>query len=424
MPIVRRSRVPLLPAPSLTVYLVHAGVSAFAFAVMATLASVYRFQEVGLTPLQLVLVGTVLEATVLLAELPTGVLADAVSRRLSLLVGTVLIGVGFVLEGLVPTLAAVLLAQAVWGLGAAFESGAVEAWLSDEIGERAASRAFLRAAQVQQAAALVGIPVAALTGRVSLGLPLVVGGVGFLLLALFLALSMQETGFEPRQGVDRDPVRGIVGTLRRGVALARARPLVWTILGVALFAGASSETFDRLWEAQMIAGPGLPARIGPPTWFALVAVVTAALGIVSAEVARRALDRADPDGRARRPLVAALLALTLLQVGAVAAFGLAGRLDLAVSMYLLARVSGRLNAPLYRAWLNRELEPATRATAFSAAGVADALGQVAGGPLLGLVAVAVGMPAAFVGAAMLLGPAAWLLGRAWRREPHVGPSGA
>src|SRR6056297_2912179 len=177
---------------------------------MATLASVYRFQEVGLTPLQLVLVGTVLEATVLLAELPTGVLADAVSRRRSLLVGTVLIGVGFVLEGLVPTLAAVLLAQAVWGLGAAFESGAVEAWLSDEIGERAASRAFLRAAQVQQAAALVGIPVAALTGRVSLGLPLVVGGVGFLLLALFLALSMQETGFEPRQGVDRDPVRGCI----------------------------------------------------------------------------------------------------------------------------------------------------------------------------------------------------------------------
>lgn len=215
----------------MTVYLVHAGVAAFAFTVMATLSSVYRFQEVGLTPLQLVLVGTVLEATVLLAELPTGVLADTVSRRLSLLVGTVLIGIGFVLEGLVPTLTAVLAAQVIWGVGAAFESGAVEAWLSDEIGERAASRAFLRAAQVQQAAALAGIPVAA-------------------------------------------------------------------------------------------------------------------LGIASAEVARRGLDRADPDGRDRRPLVAVLLTLTLLQGSAVAAF---------------------------------------------------------------------------VGAAMLLGPAAWLLGRAWRREPRVGP---
>ncbi|MDZ7708358.1 MAG: hypothetical protein U5J97_10815 [Trueperaceae bacterium] len=113
----RRSRVPLLPAPASTVYLVHAAVTAFAFAVMATLSSVYRFQVVGLTPLQLVLVGTVLEGTVLLAELPTGILADTVSRRLSLLVGTMLIGVGFVLEGLVPMLAAVLLAQVIWGSG-------------------------------------------------------------------------------------------------------------------------------------------------------------------------------------------------------------------------------------------------------------------------------------------------------------------
>ncbi len=119
--------------------------------------------------------------------------------------------------------------------------------------------------------------------------------------------------------------------------------------------------------------------------------------------------------------MALLLALTWLQGGAVASFGLAGRLDLAVATYLLARVTGRLHAPLYRAWLNRELEPATRATAFSAAGVADALGQVVGGPLLGLVAVVLGMPAAFVAAAMLLGPAAWLLARAWRREPRFAP---
>ena len=399
------------------VYLVHAAGAAFSFAVLATLSSVYRFQQVGLTPLQLVLVGTVLEATVLLAELPTGVLADTVSRRLSVIAGAVLIGLGFVLEGLVPVWGAVLLAQVVWGLGAAFESGALEAWLSDEIGEQPASRAFLRAAQVRQVAALAGIPVAALLGRIGLGWPLVVGGAGFLVLAAFLTVSMSETGFAPVGAGDRHPLRAIAGTLRRGVALGRARPLVWSILAVALVAGASSETFDRLWEAQMIAGPGLPARIGAPVWFALVAVATAALGVAAAEVARRALRRHDAEGRARRPLVALLLALTLVQGVAVAGFGLAGRLDLALATYLLARVAGGVRVPLYAAWLNRELEPATRATAFSAAGVADALGQVMGGPLLGLVAVALGMPAAFVLAGMLLAPAAWLMARVWRREP-------
>ena len=410
-------REPPFSLPPLTVYLVHAGGAAFAFAVYATLSSVYRFQTVGLTPLELVLVGTVLEATVLLSELPTGVVADTVSRRRSLLIGTVLIGVGFALEGLVPVVAAVFAAQVIWGLGAAFESGAVEAWLSDEIGERPASRAFLRAAQVRQIGMLAGIPVAAGLGRIGLGLPLAAGGLVFLLLAGFLAATMAEGGFTPQRADDRNPLRAMGRTLRLARESARARPLVWTILAVALFVGASSETFDRLWEARMIAGPGVPAGVEAATWFAGIALVTAALAIAAAELARRGLDRAEGAARTRRPLVAVLATLTVVRLGAVAAFGLAGRLDLAVATYLLARTSDGLHAPLYRAWLNRELEPATRATAFSAAGVADALGQVVGGPLLGLVAAALGMPAAFVVAALLLGPAAALLVRTWRREP-------
>lgn len=398
------------------VYLVHAAVSAFGFAVFATLSSIYRFQQVGLTPLQLVLVGTVLEATVLLAELPTGVVADTISRRLSLLIGTVLIGLGFLLEGLVPLLASVMVAQVVWGLGAAFESGAVEAWLSDEIGETRANLAFLRSAQVRQLAMLAGIPVAAFAGGAGLGLPLAIGGAVFLGLAAFLALTMKESAFEAAHEPTRDPLKAAVLTLRHGIALASARPLVWTILAVAVFAGAASETFDRLWEARMLAGPGLPSGIGAPTWFAILAFATAMVGVGVTEAAHRALQRSDAAGRGRAPLVAWLWMAMVVQAVTVAAFGLAGRLDLAVAMYLVARVTGRLHAPLHRAWLNRELEPSTRATAFSAAGVADALGQVAGGPLLGLVAAAAGMPAAFVASALVLGPAAGLLVRSWRRE--------
>jgi MFS transporter, DHA3 family, tetracycline resistance protein len=413
---VRRDRTPPFALPAMRVYLIHAAVSAFGFAVFATLSSIYRYQQVGLTPLQLVLVGTVLEATVLLAELPTGVVADTISRRLSLLIGTVLIGLGFMLEGLVPVLAAAMLAQVVWGLGAAFESGAVEAWLSDEIGEAKASLAFLRSAQVRQGAMLAGIPVAAVAGGAGLGLPLAIGGAVFLVLAAFLALTMKESAFEAAHEPTRDPLKAAVGTLRRGVALAKAKPLMWTILAVAVFAGAASETFDRLWEARMIAGPGLPTGLGAPSWFAILAFVTAILGIGVTEAAHRALKRSDADGGGRAPLVAWLWVVMIVQAAAVALFGLAGRLDLAVAMYLVARVSGRLHTPLHRAWLNRELEPSTRATAFSAAGVADALGQVTGGPLLGLVAAAAGMPAAFVASALVLGPAAGLLIRSWRRE--------
>lgn len=393
------------------VYLIHAVASAFAFSVFATLSSIYRIRDVGLGPLELVLVGTVLEATVLLAELPTGVVADTVSRRLSLLIGSLLIAAGFLLEGLVPVLAAVMAAQVIWGLGAAFESGAVEAWLSDEVGEAPASLAFLRGAQARQIGLFAGIPLAAWLGSRSLGLPLAMGGVGFLVLAAFLAVTMQENGFEGASGRQRNPVRALLQTVGRAATFGRSRPLIASILAVAVFVGASSETFDRLWEARLLAGVGLPEGVEAPLFFAALAAVTAAVSIVAAEYARRALRDGPQGGASRGTLVAWLTGAMVVQAVTVAAFGLAGRLDLALGMYLAARVAGGLHVPLYRAWLNRELEPTTRATVFSAAGVANAGGQVLGGPLLGLVAAVAGMPAAFVAAALVLGPAVVLLSR-------------
>jgi DHA3 family tetracycline resistance protein-like MFS transporter len=53
----------------------------------------------------------------LLGEVPTGVVADVYSRRLSIVIGVLLTGAGFMIEGLFPYFEAILLAQVVWGLG-------------------------------------------------------------------------------------------------------------------------------------------------------------------------------------------------------------------------------------------------------------------------------------------------------------------
>jgi DHA3 family tetracycline resistance protein-like MFS transporter len=45
--------------------------------------SVYRIEVVGLDPLRLVLLGTALEVTVLICEVPNSVLADTYGRRRS-----------------------------------------------------------------------------------------------------------------------------------------------------------------------------------------------------------------------------------------------------------------------------------------------------------------------------------------------------
>ena len=110
--------------------------------------SLYEATVAGLTPVQLVLVGTTLEISAFVFEIPTGVVADAYSRRLSIIIGYLLMGVGFLVEGLFPAFLPILLAQVIWGLGYTFTSGATQAWISDEIGEEHANKLLLRANQV------------------------------------------------------------------------------------------------------------------------------------------------------------------------------------------------------------------------------------------------------------------------------------
>ena len=101
------------------------GVSAFAYALCFTLNLVFQVEVIGLEPLQVVLVGTMLELSIFVFEVPTGIVADLHSRRLSAVIGFALVGVGFMLEGIIATFAAAMLAQLVWGIGYTFTSGAV-----------------------------------------------------------------------------------------------------------------------------------------------------------------------------------------------------------------------------------------------------------------------------------------------------------
>ena len=117
------------------------------FSMIFVVTSLYEATVAGLSGLQLVLVGTTLEVTILFLEIPTGIVADAYSRRLSIIIGFFLMGIAFVIEGLFPLFVMILLTQVLWGMGYTFTSGSTEAWLSDEIGEENANRAFLRGNQ-------------------------------------------------------------------------------------------------------------------------------------------------------------------------------------------------------------------------------------------------------------------------------------
>ena len=70
---------------------------------------------------------------VIAAEVPAGVFADAYSRKWSLVIAHVLMGIGMFSTGLVLSLPALLVTQMIWGLAWTFSSGADVAWITDEL---------------------------------------------------------------------------------------------------------------------------------------------------------------------------------------------------------------------------------------------------------------------------------------------------
>ena len=79
----RRSRL-----PAYTVYLVISGAGAFFFTLFGFASGLYRVQTAQLSPLELLLLGAALEGAVLLFEVPTGIVADVYSRRLSVILSS------------------------------------------------------------------------------------------------------------------------------------------------------------------------------------------------------------------------------------------------------------------------------------------------------------------------------------------------
>jgi MFS transporter, DHA3 family, tetracycline resistance protein len=396
-------------------YLVFLGIKgSFAafFMLWATVAAVYRIEVVGLDPLRLVLLGTALEIAVFLSEVPTGALADAYGRRRSVITGFFLMGGGFALEGAIPTFAAVLAAQVVWGVGYTFISGALEAWIADETPERDLGRTYLRGEQADYAGSLLGVGVSAAIATYALSLPLLLGGALTALLGLALLFVMPENRFRPTLHLGSSAFGNVGATARGGLRLARARPVLLMLLAVALFSGMSEEGFDRLFAKHFLDGIGLPSLGGldPVLWFGVLNAGALVLSYLAAEVLGRKLDVGNAAVAAR--LLLALNALTIL---GTLVFALAGSFALALAAFWSASLTRKLAEPLYLTWLNEGLEPGVRATVISLGSQAGALGEASAGPVIGAAGNIFGVRAALTLASLVLAPAVLLYARAVRR---------
>jgi DHA3 family tetracycline resistance protein-like MFS transporter len=388
------------------------------FSMIFVVASFYEATVAHLTGLQLVLVGTTVEVTILLFEVPTGIVADAYSRRLSVVIGYFIMGWAFIVEGLFPAFLPIVLAQILWGLGYTFTSGSTQAWLSDEIGEQNANRTFLRANKFDLAGALVGMLIAIPLGNIAVNLPIITGGVLVSSIAVALTLVMPEHGFHPVRPENRNNWQHMGDIFQKGLAAIRQRPALMAVLGVGLIYGLYSEGWDRLWVKYLVDNFTLPSILGmnEVAFFGLLRAGGLILSILATRVAEKRLDSSHAPSIAR-----AMMGITALLAVAILIFAFSPTLAVSIAAVWLVNITRNVMGPLYDAWVNQRLDSDTRATVISMSGQVDAIGQIASGPLAGVVSLW-SIQAAITFAGLLITPALPLIGRANRLHVEENPA--
>jgi len=223
-------------------------------------------------------------------------------------------------------------------------------------------------------------------------------------------LCMSENGFKPVRREDRNTWQHMGDIFNKGLNAVRARPTLLAILGVGLVYGLYSEGWDRLWVKYLVDHFTLPSIFGmnEVAFFGLLRAGGMVLSILATRIVEKRLDANHAPSVARY-----MLGITILLSVAILTFAFSPALAVSIMAVWLVSITRNMMEPLYNAWVNQRLDSDTRATVISMSGQVDAIGQVASGPIAGLISLW-SIRAAIIGASLLLIPALPLITRANR----------
>ncbi len=348
--------------------------------------SVFWIVELGLGPLELVLMGVALEVSVLLGETPTGVVADLISRRRSVLIAQYLMGFGFVWSVISTDYWVILPAQVVFGIGWTFRSGADTAWVTDELkGSDEYSDNLLDRLLISRHRFGLGVGVVSILTTMTVGgfvsVRWAAAGLGVVHIAVgeWCRRVMVEEHFV----AGRHRSQGFFDTLRSGIGAVAGQHRLRVLVLVILTLDMGSEVFDRLGTKHFLDSAERGDRSLLVLGLLFLALVGA--GLVVNTLTGKVLSGGF--GVARMAVVLLLVAavggliVSMTHLVAVIAVG-----------YMLQDSTREALWPVLEGWANRDAPTEVRATVHSLMGQTTAFGELVGGLALGSVAELTSIP--------------------------------
>ncbi|WP_350277410.1 MFS transporter [Kribbella sp. HUAS MG21] len=339
--------------------------------------SVYLVVDAGLSPAELVLVGSVQSAFALVFEVPAGVVADTISRKWSLVLSQVLMGTAMIATGLVESFPALLATQVLWGVSWTFASGSDVALITDELDRPGEINLVLaRAARAQLTGAATGLVVlGGLAWATRRDVTIVVAGAAMLSLALYVAFRFTEHNFVPTRSARWS---ASWSTFRRGVTLVRRSRAILLIFAATFLVNGASDAAGRLTPKQLL-DLGLPTAPDPIVWFTALGVLGLLVGAVVLRLVTQRINGSHTATDYALAALAGVLSMLLLAFARDPALG-------AAAVVLLNGIVTPLTRVISTIWLNTRTTPDIRATTHAFLAQLEYLGEITCGAVISAIA--------------------------------------
>lgn len=325
----------------------------------------------GLTFFEQLALGGIYSATVILVEIPTGVFADRIGRRRSMLGGALLMSASCLVAASAHDFSTFVLAECLAAVSMALCSGADSAYLFDLLLEHDRVHEYSRRESAASAWHLLGSAAAfaggGLLAQIDLALPYLVTAVVAAAAAVVALMLENDRPRAPRRDVWRSWGRQMTGALGE---VGRNRRLAWLI-------GYSAVTFMLLRATVYVYQPYLKARgLGPIS----IGIMFAGVYVVASFVAYRT-------HLLRRRFGDDFLLWALLGALAVSFLGLAGAAQgpWMLSLLVIQAVANGMYSPLTKPLLNTQISDSSqRAAVLSVESMARRAAMGVFSPLVGL----------------------------------------
>ncbi len=336
--------------------------------------------DAGLSNLEAFAANAFFTAGMVLFEVPTGIVADTMGRRMSYLLGTLTLTASTLLYVLLWQVEAGFWLWAIvsllLGLGFTFFSGAVEAWLVDALGATGFTgelETVFGRGQIVTGAGMLGGSVAGgfIAQQVSLGAPFVLRGVILIVMFAFAFKVMHDVGFTPAPG--GRPLAEMRKIASASIDFGWRVPAVKWLMVESLFTGGVGIYAFYALQPYLLELYGDPQAYQVAGLAAAIIAGAQILGGLAAPRIRRLFHR-----RTSALLgIASTSVLTLALIGIVDSFW--GVIGLTVVWALLFAAS----MPIRQTYMNGMIPSRQRATILSFDSLMDSSGGVWAQPVLG-----------------------------------------